>query len=151
MNIVNRVFHRKYHEIEKLEAGIMFSGPEVKSVQSGNMNLDHAYIKILDDGVWLINADIPLYKYARIENYDPLRRRKLLLNKKEIERLRIKIQSARGLTIIPLTCYNKGRRIKLSIALARGQGNIEKKNQEKKATMALDEERDMKEYMKYDE
>ena len=61
------------------------------------------------------------------------------------------MQSARGLTIILLSCYNKGRHVKLNIALARGRGDIEKKNLEKKKTIAMDEERNMKEYMKYDE
>lgn len=151
MLVNNREFHRKYQSLEEYEAGVVLQGGEVKSVKAGNIRLENAYVKIFEDGVWLINADVPRYKFSRIDNYDPLRKRKLLLNKKEIERLHTKVQSARGLTIIPLSCYNKGRHVKLNIALARGRGDIEKKNLEKKKTIAMNEERDMKEYMKYDE
>ncbi|CAN5217484.1 SsrA-binding protein SmpB [soil metagenome] len=151
MLVNNREFHRKYQSIEEYEAGIVLRGGEVKSVKAGNIRLDTAYVKIFEDGAWLINADVPVYRFSRPTEYNPLRKRKLLLNKKEIERLQIKVQSAKGLTIIPLSCYNKGRHVKLNIALARGRGDIEKKNREKKVTMARNEERDMKEYMKYDE
>ena len=93
MLVNNREFHRKYQSLEEYEAGIVLRGGEVKSVKAGNIRLDNAYVKIFEDGVWLINADVPKYRFSRSDEYDPLRKRKLLLNKKEIERLQTKVQS----------------------------------------------------------
>ena len=148
MNISNRTYHHKYQQLEEFEAGIQLLGSEVKSIRTGNMRLENSFVKIFDDGAWMFNAEVPAYRFASYENYDPVRKRKLLLNKKELERLKTKLQSAKGLTLIPISCYNKGRHLKMGIALSRGRGDIEKKNVEKKATMARNQQRDMKEYMK---
>ena len=148
MKIYNRKFSRDYQEIEKYEAGIVLNGAEVKSIRQGRIKLEDAYVKILGDEVYLINAQIPLYQYAQSISYNPSRMRKLLLNKKEIIRLKTKIAGNPGLTIIPVSCYNKKNLIKLEIALARGRKDIEKRRLEKKRDIEREKEREAKEYMK---
>ncbi len=148
MRIINRNFHRDYSEIESFEAGIALTGSEVKSIRSGRLRLDDSYVRIMaDGGAYLINADIPIYEFARSDTYNATRTRKLLLHKRELTRIRTKIASG-GLTLAPKACYNKGPLIKLEIALAKGRGNVEKKKLVKKRDIALDEKRMAKEYMK---
>lgn len=148
MKIVNRVFRRNYQELEKFEAGISLIGSEVKSTKAGNIRLEDSFVKIFDDGAYLINADIPLYNFAKPPGYNSRQRRKLLLHKKELLRLRVKLQSSPGLTIAPVACYNKGRLIKLEIALAKGRNDQEKRKLEKARDVQRDEEKEAKEYMK---
>lgn len=148
MKIINRKFHRDYSEIESFEAGISLTGGEVKSIRSGRLKLDDAFVRIMADGsAYLINADIPMYEFARSPNYEPKRTRKLLLHKRELTRLRTKMTAA-GLTLAPKSCYNKGPLIKLEIALAKGRGNIGKKKLVKQRDVALEEKRQAKEFMK---
>jgi len=147
MKIINRKFHREYSEVEAIEAGISLYGSEVKSIRKGGLKLDDSYVKIMDKGVFLINAQIPIYEYAKIEGYDPKRSRKLLLHKKELLRLRTKIASG-GLTLAPKSCYNKGPLIKLEIALVKGRKDIEKRKLEKNRDIKRNEKREVKDYMK---
>jgi SsrA-binding protein len=147
MKIINRKFHREYREIEAIEAGISLTGSEVKSIRKGGLKLDDSYVRIMDKGVFLINAEIPIYKYAKIEKYDPKRSRKLLLHKKEMLRLMTKIASG-GLTIAAKSCYNKGPLIKLEIALVKGRKDIEKRKLEKNRDIKRNEKREAKEYIK---
>lgn len=148
MKIYNRKFHRDYQEIEKYEAGISLTGAEVKSVRMRRMRLEEAFVKIMASGAYLMNAEIPIYQYARPEGYDLRRSRKLLLHKQELVRLKTKLNSGRGLTIVPVSCYNKKHLIKLEIALAKGRREIEKKKLEKKRDIKREEEKAMKEYIK---
>ncbi|MCX7881020.1 MAG: SsrA-binding protein SmpB [Patescibacteria group bacterium] len=148
MKIINRRFHYQYQEIEKYQAGIVLTGPEVKSIKNGRLKLDEAYIKIIGSEAYLINAQIPLYQYARDEDYNPTRSRKLLLNKKELIRLKTKIQSSPGLTITPVSCYNKGDLIKLEIALVKGKKEVEKRRLEKAKDIKRATDREIKEYLK---
>jgi len=83
-----------------------------------------------------------------VENYEPARKRKLLLNKKEILKIFTKLNTGGRLTLIPVACYNKGRRIKLSLAVARGRGEIAKKKLERLEDIKREEKKDMKEFMK---
>lgn len=148
MKIINRKFNREYREIEKYEAGISLIGSEVKSIRAGRIKLDDAFVRIMEDGsACLINAEIPVYEFARSQNYDPKRTRKLLLHKKELIRLKTKMTSA-GLTLAPKSCYNKGPLIKLEIALVKGRQDIEKRKLEKKRDIARNEKREAKEYLK---
>lgn len=147
MKIINRKFHREYSEVEAIEAGISLYGSEVKSIRKGGLKLDDSYVKIMDKGAFLINAQIPIYEYAKIEGYDPKRSRKLLLHKKELLRLRTKITSG-GLTIAAKSCYNKGPLIKLEIVLVKGRKDIEKRKLEKNRDIKRNEKREVKEYMK---
>lgn len=148
MRIINRHFQHTYEPIEKYEVGIMLSGPEVKSIRAGNIRLEKAFGKFIDGELFLIHAEIPPYQHAQIDHYDPVRQRKLLLHKKELIRMATKLQAGGRLTIIPIACYNKGRHIKLSIALAKGRGEIAKKKLERAEDMKRKEKIAMKEFMK---
>jgi SsrA-binding protein len=148
MKIVNRKFHRDYKEIESLEAGIVLTGAEVKSVRQGRLKLEDSYVKFFDDGAYLINAQIAPYFFANRTDYDPKRSRKILLNKKEIIRLKTKIKSSPGLTVIPISCYNKGSLLKLEIALAKGRKDIEKRKLEKRREIEREKEKEVKEWMR---
>jgi SsrA-binding protein len=147
MKIINRKFHRNYREIEKYEAGIVLTGAEVKSIRSGGLRIDDAFVRIMGSEVYLINADISTYKFARNDTYESKRSRKLLLHKKELLKLKIKMASG-GLTLAPVSCYNKGPLIKLEIALVKGRKDIEKRKIEKKRDIKIREEREAKEYEK---
>jgi len=148
MKIFNRKFRRDYEEIEKYEVGISLTGSEVKSARAGRIRLDDGFVKILGSEVYLINADIQVYEFAKQAGYDPKRTRKLLLHKKEIIRLKTKLAGSGRLAIVPVSCYNKHNLLKLEIALARGRKEIEKKKLEKKRDIALEEKREAKEYLK---
>lgn len=148
MKVINRHFHREYEAIDTYEAGIVLVGAEVKSIKQGNIRLEQAFAKISEGELYLSNAEIPIYKFATPHGYDPARRRKLLLHKKEIIKLQTKIQSGGRLTIIPIACYTKGRQIKISLALARAKGEIEKKKIERREDIKREQEREMKEYVK---
>ena len=149
MKIVNRKFHRDYQELEKYEVGIVLSGAEVKSVREGRLTLEDAFVKIVGNEAYLVNAQIPLYEYAKISGYDLKRSRKLLLHKKELLRLKTKIASGGSLTLAPVSCYNKGSLIKLEIALVKGRKDIEKRKLEKQRDIKIQEKREAKEYLKH--
>lgn len=148
MKVVNRSFHRNYEEVEKYEAGIALSGSEVKSIRNGGLKLDDAFVKIMDNQVYLVNAEIPGYKFSQEQHYDSRHRRKLLLHRKEIIRLQTKLQGGGNLTIAPISCYTKGRRIKLEIALARGRNDLQKRKLEKARDVKRAEKKEAKEFMK---
>ncbi len=126
-----------YLVLEKLEAGIVFSGPEVKSVKSGQINLKGSYISIdAKNQTWLIDAHISAYKPASSiqAQYRPTRQRKLILHKKEISYLAGKSRE-KGLTILPISVYTKGSLIKLEIAVVRGKKQYDKRQTLKKREM----------------
>lgn len=148
MKIINKKYFREYEELETLEAGISLLGSEVKQIKSGNMKIDDAFVKRLNDGVYLINADIPNYKFAFPQGYDPRRSRKLLMHKREILRLETKMKRGGNYTLAPKSCYTKGQLLKLEVGLVRGRKDIEKKNLEKKRDIAREESFEAKEWMK---
>jgi len=131
MRIINSRARRDYQILEKTETGIVLTGPEVKSIRGKHLDIKEAFVKIKDNEAWLFNALIPPYQPKNLENYDPRRPRKLLLHKREILRLRQKTIQ-KNLTIIPLVCYNKGRNIKLKIALAKSKKKYQKKREIRK-------------------
>ncbi|PIV09618.1 SsrA-binding protein [Candidatus Roizmanbacteria bacterium CG02_land_8_20_14_3_00_36_15] len=148
MKIINRKFHRDYQELEKYEAGIVLTGAEVKAVRQGRLKLNDSFIKIIGGEVYLVNAQIPVYQYARAAGYDDKRTRKLLMHSKEILRLKTKIQAAAGLTVVPISCYNKHGVLKLEVALAKGRSTIGKKRLEKARDIKREQQREVKEYVK---
>lgn len=148
MKIVNRKFHRDYEQLETFEAGIVLSGPEVKSVKEGSLRLDDSFVRIIGDEAFLINADINIYHFNTTKGYDPKRTRKLLLHRKEILKLQVKLQAGGNITIAPISVYEKGRILKVEIALAKGRKNIEKRKLVKQRDVALEQKREAKEYMK---
>src|SRR3954470_18399849 len=115
----NRQAAFRFNLLEKLEAGIVLPGSEVKSLRNGAVQLKNAYAEVRDGELWLRDMHIAPYDPAR-ENHDPERPRKLLLHKREIERL-IGKTAERGLTIVPTRVYFSGSRAKVELALAKGK------------------------------
>ncbi len=116
----NRRARHEFDLLEKVEAGIVLTGTEVKSLRNGKANLEDAFANIERAEVWLMGVDIPEYEQANRMNHTPKRPRKLLLHRREIERLRTKA-AEKGLTIVPLSLYFKGGLAKVEIAVARGR------------------------------
>jgi len=147
MKVINKQLSRNYEILDTIEAGIVLSGPETKSVFLKQINLDASYVKLMSGEAYLINADIQKYRFAKQDEYDAKKSRKILLHKKELLKLQVKTAS-KGFSIVPISCYNKGPYIKLEIALVRGRRDLEKKKIQKKQEIIRDEKRDMKEYLK---
>jgi len=122
----NRKAYHDYHIEETFEAGIALSGTEVKSLREGKANVKDSYVIIKDHEVFLLSCHISHYSHGNIMNHDPLRTRKLLLHRKEINKLWGKT-AMRGFTLIPLKIYFKGPVAKVEIALARGKKLFEKR------------------------
>lgn len=128
----NRKIHFDYEILEKYECGIELLGTEVKSVRGGRMSLEGAFVIIRGGEAFIINASIPPYQMANApKDYDPLRNRRLLLTKKEIAEL-VETEKNKSLTIVPMSVYNKGRKIKVEIALVRGKKKHDKRETTKK-------------------
>lgn len=139
----NKKAYADYFIDETIEAGIVLTGTEVKSLRQGKANLKDSYVIIKDGEAWLLNCHISPYSHGNIFNHDPLRTRKLLLHRREIERLRGKIQQ-QGYTLIPLKLYFKGPYVKVEIALARGRKKYEKRDIIKKKEAQREIERALK-------
>jgi SsrA-binding protein len=116
----NRQASYRYELLERWECGLQLQGSEVKSLREGRVQLKDAYATVRDGEVWLFNLHIAPYAPAARDNHDPERPRKLLMHKREIERLIGKTQE-KGLTLVPTRMYFKGRNAKVEIALARGK------------------------------
>ncbi len=128
----NRKAHFNYEFLEKIEAGIELFGLEVKAIRTGKATLEGARVIIRGGEAYVLGLGISPYQPNNTkEDYDPLRTRRLLLNKKEIETL-AKTESTRGLTLIPISLYNKGPKIKVSVAVARGKKKFDKRETLKK-------------------
>jgi len=147
MKVINRKLSREYEILETVEAGIVLNGPETKSAFLKQINLDAAYVKLLSGEAYLINADIQKYQFAKQDEYDPKKSRKLLLHKKELLKLQVKTAS-KGFTLVPVSCYSQGPYIKIEIAVVRGRKDLEKKKIQKKQDIIRNEKREMKEYLK---
>jgi len=134
----NRKASFNYEILDKYVAGISLFGFEVKTIKAGQGSISEAYIKIIGDEVYLVGAHIPPYQPKNTrEDYDPYRERKILLKRKEIEELQKRIKEA-NLTIVPIALYNKGRYVKVEIALARGKKLVDKRQNIKKRDMERD-------------
>jgi SsrA-binding protein len=148
MNIVNRKFGRDFEASEEFEAGVVLTGAEVKSIRAGKLKLEDSYVKFIQGEPYLINAEIYPYQYAPADSQQSKRSRKILLRKDEILKINTKIRGASGLTMVPVSCYNKGSLIKLKIAVVRGRRDLEKRKREKGRDIARNERREAKEYTK---
>jgi SsrA-binding protein len=137
---VNRQARHRYNLLDKWEAGMVLTGTEVKSLRGGNVQLKDGYATVRDGEVWLHNVHIPPYAPATRENHDPDRSRKLLLHRREIERLIGKTKE-RGLTLVPTRLYFKGPHAKVEIALARGKDVGDKRQALKEREMRREMER----------
>jgi SsrA-binding protein len=140
----NRQARHRYHILDTLEAGMVLTGTEVKSLREGKAQLKDGFASIKDGEVWLHNVHIPPYGPASRDNHDPERTRKLLLNRREIERLVGKTKE-RGLTIVPTRMYFRGARAKVEIALARGKDFHDKRETIKARDIKRDMDRAMSE------
>ncbi len=139
----NRKAYHDYDIIETLEAGIVLKGTEVKSLRQGKVNLKDSYVIIKEGEAFLLNCHISPYSHGNITNHDPLRTRKLLFHKKEIQRLMGKVME-KGLTLIPLKIYFKGPYAKVEVAVARGKRKYEKRDRIKEREARREIERAVK-------
>jgi len=127
----NRKARHNYFIEETIEAGLVLQGTEVRSVRAGQASLGDCYATFQEGEAFLLNSHIPSYKNAGHFNHEPLRPRKLLLHKRELEQLRGKIQRE-GYTLVPLTLFFNDRgRVKVELGLARGRRQIDKRQREK--------------------
>jgi SsrA-binding protein len=126
ISISNRKARHDYFILESLEAGIILTGTEVKSLRKGNANLQDSYAELRNGEVWLDGMHISPYEHGSIYNHEPRRRRKLLLQKKQIRKL-IGGLKEKGLTLVPLSVYFKGPYAKVELALARGKKTFDKR------------------------
>jgi len=147
-SIVNKKAYREYEILHKYEAGIRLTGPEVKSVKNGRLNFEGSYVKLIGNELFLVNADIPLYKFSRQNDYEPSRSRKLLLHRSEITKLQSTLKQRPGLTIMPLKCYNYKGFLKLEIALSKGRKKHEIKNVDKQKELKRHDREMAKEFLK---
>jgi SsrA-binding protein len=128
---LNRAAGHNYHLLEKIEAGIVLFGTEVKSVRAGRANLKDAYGIIKDGELWLLNLHIGHYEHGNIYNHEPLRTRKLLVHRDELKKLIGKTQQ-RGLTLVPTRMYFRNGRVKVELALAKGKQLWDKRETERR-------------------
>jgi SsrA-binding protein len=142
--IRNKKAHLDYEFLEKIEAGLELFGFEVKTLRSGRGNLEGARVVSRGGEAYLTGATIPPYQAGNTpKEYDPERTRRLLVNQDEIARI-ASAEGAKGLTVVPISVYNKGRNLKLEIAIARGKKQYDKRQDLKKR----DEKRGMERTLK---
>ena len=141
----NRKARFNYEIVDTFEAGLVLKGTEVKSLREGKANIAESYASDEDGEMWLINSYLPEYLQANRFNHEPRRRRKLLLSKREINRLRVAI-SREGMTLIPLKVYfNDQGRAKMELALGKGKKLHDKRETEKQRDWNREKSRLMKE------
>jgi SsrA-binding protein len=131
----NRKARHDYFVEDTIEAGLVLTGSEIKSVRAGQVNLKESYALVRDNELWLVNAHIATYKQSGRDNHEPRRDRKLLLHRREINRLIGKLHE-KGLTLVPLQLYLKNSRAKIELGLGRG-----KKLYDKRQTMREETDR----------
>jgi SsrA-binding protein len=125
-----KAFH-DYFIVQKFEAGLALTGTEVKSLRAGKANLKDSYVTLKNGEAFLFGAHISPYTHGNLENHDPERTRKLLLHRKELEKLK-KETTEKGLTVVPLRLYFRGAKVKAEIAVVRGKKQYDKRETEKK-------------------
>ena len=136
----NRKAFHEYHILETFEAGVQLKGSEVKSIREGKASLKQAYILIRKGEAWLKGSHIASYSHTGSEGHEPTRDRKLLLHKKEIQRIGSKL-AEKGLTAVPTKLYFKGGLIKLEFGLAKGKKLYDKRETKKKRDVERDIQR----------
>lgn len=137
---VNRKARYEYEIIQSIEAGIVLLGTEVKSLRQGKINLVDSFAQIKNGEVWLVSAHISEYTQGNINNHEPTRTRKLLLNKVEIRKLTSKVNE-NGLTLVPLRVYFSSGKVKVELGLAKGKKVYDKREDIKKRDFQRDQQR----------
>ena len=130
----NRAAFHEYHISDKYEAGIVLQGTEVKSIMDARIQLKESYVSVKDGEIWLLNAHVSPYSHGNRQNHEPLRSRKLLLHKREIERLEKEVMQ-KGMTLVITRIYWKNGRIKFEIGVARGKKLYDKREDLKTRTI----------------
>ena len=138
-----KAFHDYFVE-ESFEAGIVLKGTEIKAIREGGINLRDSFARVAGGEVVLLNCHISPYSHGTIANHDPLRTKKLLLHRKEINRL-IGLTQQKGLTLVPLKMYLKGRRAKVELGLMKGKKSYDKREALKKKIAAREVGKALKE------
>jgi SsrA-binding protein len=129
----NRQAGHNYFLLERFEAGMVLTGTEVKAARDGKVQLKDAYATVIDNEAWLVNAHISQYSHGNRENHPPVRNRKLLLHRREIDKLRGETRE-KGLALIPTRMYLKNGRIKCEVAVAKGKKLHDKREAERART-----------------
>jgi SsrA-binding protein len=139
----NRAAGHNYFLLERFEAGLVLTGTEVKAAKDGQVQLKEAYADVVNDEAWLVNAHISQYSHGNRENHLPVHNRKLLLHRREIDKLRV-IRMEKGLSLIPTKMYMKGGKIKCEIAVARGKKLHDKRETERARTAEAEARAEMR-------
>jgi SsrA-binding protein len=135
----NRKATHRFEIVAKLECGLALVGTEVKSIREKQVSLDEAYARIENGELWLVGAHIGMYRHGHTTSHEPLRRRKLLVHRQELRKLKPKVEQ-KGLTLVPLRIYFNERGLaKLTLALARGKRQADKRE----SLRARDQKREM--------
>ena len=142
--VTNRAAFHEYHILDKYEAGAALTGTEVKSVRAGNIQLKDSYVTVRDGEAWLLNAHVSPYSHGNRENHDPVRARKLLLHRREIEKLDDQA-TTKGMTLVVTRVYLKGGRVKFEIGVARGKKLYDKRETEMRRTVEREARAQLKE------
>ncbi len=143
----NRAAFHEFEIIETFEAGAVLQGTEVKSIMVGKIQLKESYVSVKDDEVWLLNAHVSPYKHGNIQNHEPLRSRKLLLHRREIEKLK-KAVDQKGMTLVVTKVYWRNGRIKFEIGVARGKKLYDKRETLKRKTIDKETDRQLKDHLR---
>lgn len=141
----NRQAYHEYIILDMYEAGAVLLGTEVKSIMEGRIQLKDSYVSIKDGELWLFNVHISPYSHGNKQNHDPMRTRKLLLHRKEIEKLE-KETSQKGMTLVITSIYWKNGRIKFEIGVAKGKKLYDKRETEMKKTIEKETRQQLKEH-----
>ena len=143
----NRQAFHEYHILDKFEAGAALLGTEVKSIMAGRIQLKDSYVTIKEGEVWLLNSHISHYSHGNINNHEPLRSRKLLLHRKEIEKLE-KETTQKGMTLVVTKIYWKNGRIKFEVGVAKGKKLYDKRETEMKKAIDKETRQELKEKLR---
>ena len=139
----NRQAGHNYFLLERFECGMVLTGTEVKAAKDGKIQLKEAYASVLANEAWLLNAHISQYSHGNRENHPPIRNRKLLLHRKEIDKLQVETRE-KGLSLIPTRIYLKKGRIKCEIAIAKGKKLHDKRETERARTAEAEARAEMR-------
>jgi SsrA-binding protein len=141
----NRLAYHEYFILDKFEAGVALVGTEVKSIMAGRIQLKESFVQIKDGEVWVIGAHVSHYSHGNINNHDVLRPKKLLLHRKEIEKLE-KQTTQKGMTLVVTAVYWKNGRIKFEIGVAKGKKLYDKRDTEMKKAVEKETKAELKRF-----
>ena len=145
--VTNRAALHEFHILDRYEAGAVLTGTEVKSVRAAQIQLKESYVAVRDGEAWLFNAHVSHYSHGNRGNHDPTRTRKLLLHRREIEKLEEQA-TTKGMTLVVTRVYLKGGRVKFEIGVARGKKLYDKRETEMRRTLDRETRAQLKERLK---